>query len=417
MGPLGHYMLTGAGPVARPRPSTSAPDSCWGCTSGPAARRAGPATSTSHGLVPGGSPCHASGCSSSCSSVQAARRRPHRRPAEAASRAVAQGRHHLRRPVARPRRGEARRDGVELQRAQDPLQEGQERAQGSRDHQEHDEGAVGLRLGLRHARLPRPRPQGRTSASCTAPTPTDRAAPGPGQTQVVTHELGHVLGLEHYMGGCSLMNTSHTNGVARLPVPLRSRRGQARSLALPAARADRPQAGQAALRRQAEAQRAGVVRRDRADPRHRRRHPGHRPVRQRRPQRHARPRTGGPRLARHLGLRRARLRGPLDSRRLHGRRRATTTTTSASACGAPPRRRGRSTDTSANLPPGPSCLTVWQFDQGYNFAARTDVGDDRRRRVARSRDRVRPAPRPAFRTPAAGLRHLRSEVTGDVAAQ
>lgn len=36
----------------------------------------------------------------------------------------------------------------------------------------------------------------------------------PGQTQVVTHELGHVLGLEHYMGGCSLMNTSHTNGVA-----------------------------------------------------------------------------------------------------------------------------------------------------------------------------------------------------------
>jgi hypothetical protein len=36
----------------------------------------------------------------------------------------------------------------------------------------------------------------------------------PGQTQVVAHELGHVLGLEHYMGGCSLMNTSHTNGVA-----------------------------------------------------------------------------------------------------------------------------------------------------------------------------------------------------------
>jgi hypothetical protein len=36
----------------------------------------------------------------------------------------------------------------------------------------------------------------------------------PGQTQVIAHELGHVLGLEHYMGGCSLMNTSHTNGVA-----------------------------------------------------------------------------------------------------------------------------------------------------------------------------------------------------------
>lgn len=36
----------------------------------------------------------------------------------------------------------------------------------------------------------------------------------PGQTLVVTHELGHVLGLEHDMSGCSLMNTSHTNGVA-----------------------------------------------------------------------------------------------------------------------------------------------------------------------------------------------------------
>ena len=36
----------------------------------------------------------------------------------------------------------------------------------------------------------------------------------PGQTLVVAHELGHVLGLEHTMSGCSLMNTSHTNGVA-----------------------------------------------------------------------------------------------------------------------------------------------------------------------------------------------------------
>lgn len=36
----------------------------------------------------------------------------------------------------------------------------------------------------------------------------------PGQTLVVAHELGHVLGLEHIMSGCSLMNTSHTNGVA-----------------------------------------------------------------------------------------------------------------------------------------------------------------------------------------------------------
>ena len=36
----------------------------------------------------------------------------------------------------------------------------------------------------------------------------------PGQTLVVAHELGHVLGLDHIMSGCSLMNTSHTNGVA-----------------------------------------------------------------------------------------------------------------------------------------------------------------------------------------------------------
>jgi hypothetical protein len=36
----------------------------------------------------------------------------------------------------------------------------------------------------------------------------------PGQTLVVAHELGHVLGLEHNSSGCSLMNTSHTNGVA-----------------------------------------------------------------------------------------------------------------------------------------------------------------------------------------------------------
>ena len=50
-----------------------------------------------------------------------------------------------------------------------------------------------------------------------------------------------------------------------------------------------------------------------------------------------------------------------------------------------------------DLPAGPNCLTVWQFDRGYNFAlVPTSVMVDGG--TART-TAIRPAPRPAFRTP------------------
>ncbi|MCW2928554.1 MAG: hypothetical protein JWM86_2522 [Thermoleophilia bacterium] len=44
--------------------------------------------------------------------------------------------------------------------------------------------------------------------------PTDQGCSVYGQTLVVTHELGHVLGFEHDDGRCSIMNSSHVDGVA-----------------------------------------------------------------------------------------------------------------------------------------------------------------------------------------------------------
>lgn len=46
------------------------------------------------------------------------------------------------------------------------------------------------------------------------PTPDTQACGWPGQTLLVAHELGHVLGLGHVQRGCRLMNTSFVEGIA-----------------------------------------------------------------------------------------------------------------------------------------------------------------------------------------------------------
>lgn len=46
------------------------------------------------------------------------------------------------------------------------------------------------------------------------PAPKKQACAWPGQTLLVAHELGHVLGLGHVERGCRLMNTSFVEGIA-----------------------------------------------------------------------------------------------------------------------------------------------------------------------------------------------------------
>lgn len=217
----------------------------------------------------------------------------------------------------------------------------------------------------------------------------------PGQAQVVTHELGHVLGLDHYMAGCSLMNTSHINGVApslciapeeakpgiwhcRLLEPIDLERvkriyGGKPKLSepeycdaisrIPATGAITPVTDQygdvdLSVARALEPAVPGWL---------------------------GTWGYGEPGFEVHVT--------PGACTAIAGDQ---TTIVGVGVWGATPLD-GIVTEYIGDLPPGPQCITVWQFDRGYNFALAPSAVmiDGGTSRVTTSRE----APRPAFRTP------------------
>jgi hypothetical protein len=229
---------------------------------------------------------------------------------------------------------------------------------------------------------------------------TDAAGQGcawPGQTQVVTLELGHVLGLEHYMGGCSLMNTSHTNGVAASlclssnPDDAKPGRWRCRLLEpIDLKRVKRMYGGKPVLSEPEWCDAIEMIPATGAvtpvvDP------SGQVTVTVARALEPAVPAWLGTWGYGEPGF------------EIHATPSACTAVAGDDATligvgmwGATPLG-GVVQEYVGNLPPGPSCITVWQFDRGYNFAkvptsVMVDGGTSRT-------TAVRPAPRPAFRTP------------------
>lgn len=217
----------------------------------------------------------------------------------------------------------------------------------------------------------------------------------PGQTQVVTHELGHVLGLEHYMGGCSLMNTSHTNGVAPslcvAPEDAKPGRWRCRLLEpIDLKRVKKIYGGKPVLREPEWCDAIDMI-----------------------------PATGAvtPVVDQYGFLTINLTRAPepavpgwigswglgMPGYEVHSTPAACTavagddaTNITRTTWGDVPVG-GTEQVQLGDLPPGPNCITVWQFDQGYNFAKvpTSVMVDGGTSRITATR----PAPRLAFRTP------------------
>ncbi|WP_310526170.1 M57 family metalloprotease [Nocardioides sp.] len=222
----------------------------------------------------------------------------------------------------------------------------------------------------------------------------------PGQTQVVAHELGHVLGLEHYMRGCSLMNTSHINGVAsslclssKNPDDAKPGRWRCRLLEpIDLRRVKRLYGGKPVLR---EPEWCDAIERIPATG-------AVTPVVDQFGNtsltitRAAEPAVPG--WLGHWGY-------GQPGYEIHLTPAACTATPGDDATlvgvglwEATPVGGTATEDIYSEMPPGPNCLTVWQFDQGNNFArVPTTVIIDG---GAAGTGATRPAPRPAFRTPA-----------------